>query len=140
MQNFMDLRPLFTLSFWLNVHAPFLTNREGFVFFLILAAVVIAGVIISLSANKRKLGRYVYLTRRKISNLLLSVGIVSLVFFFFMFERVRFFGARFWFLFIFIGAVVWVAFIFRFVKKEIPALKLRDEQRKQQGRYLSSKK
>lgn len=122
------------------MNAPFLTNRSGVIFFLFLAAIVIAGVVVSVLANKRKTGRYAYLKKRKIANLLLTTGMVSLVFFFFMFERVRFFGARFWFLLIAVWAIVWMVFIFRFVKKEIPAMRALDEQRKQQGKYFPSKK
>jgi len=136
----MDIRPFFTPSFWLTINAPFLTDRAGMIFFIILAAIVVAGIAVSLLANKRKLDRYAYLVCRKVANALLTTGIVSLVFFFFMFERVRFFGARFWFLFIVIGALAWAVCIVRFAKKEIPVLQMRDEQRKRQGKYFPSKK
>jgi magnesium-transporting ATPase (P-type) len=72
----------------------------------------------------------------RIASVCSSTGIVGLIWFFFTFEEIQFFGSRFWFLVIMTGAAFALVRVARFVQKEVPVLQHREQSRADVNRYL----
>lgn len=136
----IDLRPLANLDFWFNLEPGALSPSMEQFFFVFFGAFVILGAVVRVVArHKKKDDKYAVLIYRKVGQLLLTMGILGMLFFFFTFEEAYFLGARFWFLLWGIGVIAWAASIFRFARTTVPAMRERHQKGKENERYLPRK-
>ena len=68
------------------------------------------------------------------------MGILGVLLYFFSFEGIRLFGARFWYPVWMIVTVVWALLIIRFVTKDIPHAQEQTQTRQAIAKYLPGKK
>ncbi len=136
----IDLRPLISPSFWFSLFPDAmgpLFERGFFVFFGLL---IVVGAIVRIVARHRKEDKYVLRTFKRIGKMLLTMGLLGLLWFFFTFEEIYFLGARFWLLVWAVGLIYWIYTIVRYVKVEVPADRLAMQNKADFNKYLPRRK
>lgn len=132
----LDLRPLIKPSFWFDLTPTAMGPGFERLFFIVFAAMVIAGAATRIAARNKLTDKYERIIALRAANLAFAFGLVGFLIYFFTFEEIEFFGARFWFL-VWLGAlVVGVVRLVRYAKKEVPALRHRDQSRVEANKYL----
>jgi len=91
-------------------------------------------------SNRHERERYVAAIFAKVGYLLVTMGILGLIWFFFTYEQIPLLGARFWFLVWLLGVVAWVLWILRFTYKQVPSLRQRDKDRIERRKYFPPRK
>lgn len=132
----MDLRPLVQPSFWFDLTPVALAPFFERAFFVVFALFIIGGATLRIMGKNSKTDKYQRILVRKAARIAMSFGILGFVIYFFTFEEIQFFGARFWFLLWLVGLVVAVVRLVRFYKKEVPLLRHRDQSRVEANKYL----
>jgi len=110
------------------------------VFFVIFVAFLIGGAVVRIVVNHKERDRYVEAIIGRIANLLISMGALGLVWFFFTFEQIPLLGSRFWFLVWLLGLVVWAVYIAIFAYRKVPELRQADHDRKERMKYFPPRK
>ena len=135
-----DLRPLFHPSYWLTLEPPAVYSGSGRTAVLVFLAMIVASVVIRRVYVSRAKDRPQAEVLRRVSSMLVWMGVVGCVLFFFSYEQIRMMGARFWYLIWLAGLVVWIAAIVRYAKRDVPNARKRDEDRRARDKYLPGKK
>lgn len=107
----------------------------GFVLLLFLAVVVCRIVIMN-----KKQDHYLKMIGKRLITLCLTMGFLGVMIYFFSYEGIQLFGARFWYPIWGLGFVVWGAFIARFALKEIPALREKNMRQHAKSKYIPGRK
>lgn len=136
----IDLHPLITPSFWFSLFPEAMGPGFERAFFLFFGLMIVVGAIVRIVARHRKDDKYVVRTFQKIGKMLLVMGLLGMLWFFFTFEEIYFLGARFWLLVWIIGAGIWKFQIWRYVKKTIPAERLATQSKADFNKYLPRRK
>ncbi len=131
---------LFSLSFWFDKTPVPLTPGFEKAFFILFVLCLIAGAVVRIIAKRREREQYVAAIFAKVGYLLVTMGILGLIWFFFTFEQIPLLGSRFWFLIWLLGIIAWVLWILRFVYKEVPQLRQRDKDRVERMKYFPPRK
>ncbi len=76
----------------------------------------------------------------RISTLFVVMGLAGLILFFFGFERIQLFGARFWYPLWVVVTLVWGLTVLRFVKRDVPKMRERSLLRQVRDRYLPGRR
>lgn len=125
----LDIRPLFTLPFWFDLGPQAPSDAVSYGVFIAFGVLLVAGIAARLLRRRaeHKLTRVLI---RRASGIAIWAAVAGLAWFFCHFERVRFLGARFWFL-LWIGftAFAIVRFV-RFVRHDVPAMRARQDEHK----------
>jgi hypothetical protein len=132
----MDLRPLFSLTYWFDLDPEVISNQMAILLFGFFALVILGGITARIVSSRWRRDRYKHQLWQRAAQAAVTMGLVGLFFFFFLFENIRFFGARFWYLFWLIGAGVWIWHLVRFATKVTPAAKARDSLLELRDKYL----
>lgn len=132
----IDLHPLIEPSFWFDLSPDFLSPAFSKGFFLLFAALIVAGAVVRIIARSKTADRFAREIRLRIGSLLLTTGIFGMVWFFFSFEGIRLFGARFWFLGLIVMAIVWAVTIWRYAKTEVPQMREKAKSQADANKYL----
>ena len=106
------------------------------VFFGLFALCLVAGAVIRMMVRNAQYDKYKAIVLKKIASVCSWAGITGLLWFFLTFEEVQFFGSRFWFLVWIMSVCIASAMILRYVKKEVPLLKHREQSRADVNKYL----
>ncbi|MDP2586239.1 MAG: hypothetical protein Q8P32_00490 [Candidatus Komeilibacteria bacterium] len=118
------------LSFWFDKYPlPFFALAMWVALGVLIAAVAF-GAWSKWQSNKNGLDKLTKIVWQKLGSLFLSFGIVGLILMFFKQQRVPYLGMRFWLALWLVICLVWLAFILKFIFKEIPRIK---EERKKQA-------
>ncbi|MFA6018412.1 MAG: hypothetical protein WCT28_04200 [Patescibacteria group bacterium] len=128
--------PLVDWHFWLDLTPTRLASTFEAMFFAVFALSIIAGAVIRMMIRNGSYDRYRAEMLKRIAGICSTTGVVGLIWFFLTFEEIQFFGARFWFLVIFVGALIAVLRLIRFVKREVPVLQHREQSRADVNKYL----
>lgn len=107
----------------------------GFFLALILVAVVCRIVLMHSTKD-----RYVKLIGKRIITCCLTMGFLGLLLFFFSYEGIQLFGARFWYPLWDLGMILWIVVLVRFAIKDVPAMRERDLKQHAKSKYLGHKK
>lgn len=126
----------FQPTYWLTLQPPEINGLLGNAFFSVFVAFLILGIIGRIVVDRRGNDRYKKEIGGRISALLVTMGILGVILFFFSFEEIQLFGARFWYPVWVVATFVWIFFLIRFVKRDVPAKRAREESLKEQGKYL----
>lgn len=132
--------PSFLLpSYWLTMSPPNVWQGLGRFTVVLFLALLVAGVV----ARMRKqtaLDRYTIELYRRLASLCLTMGFLGLLLFFLSYEQVQLLGSRFFYLVWLIGLVVWSALLARYVRKDIPAKRLQEQERLAREKYLPKRR
>lgn len=134
------LSPLFDWHFWFDLTPTRMSPmfESGFFFLFVLA--LAAGAVLRMMVRNGKYDKYKAIVFKKIAALCSWSGIAGMIWFFFTFEEVQFFGSRFWILIGFVCIAIAKFSIWRYVKKEVPLLKHREQSRSEVNKYLPRRK
>lgn len=123
-------------TYWLTLQPPEVGGFLGSVVFGVFVALFVLGIIGRIVVAPRGDERYKKEIGNRIATLLITMGLLGVILFFFSFEEIQLFGARFWYPVWVMAILVWMFFLVRFVKRDVPAKRAREEALKTQGKYL----
>ncbi|MFH1404668.1 MAG: hypothetical protein ABIH21_01050 [Patescibacteria group bacterium] len=122
--------------YWINLKILDSTQGIGLFFTILFALFIIAGIVCKSVAKQKRSQRYLRIKLRHLGALFTTMGILGLLLSFFGYERVRFFGARLWYPIWVIVSLVWVAYIVKVIKKDIPLLRKKEKERIEREKYM----
>lgn len=132
----MNLRPLIDPGFWFDLTPVRMVPVFEASFFVLFAALVIGGAVIRIYLRNRPQEKYVAILWRRIAKIASISGVLGFVILFFAFEEVQVFGSRFWFLVWAVGVTYAAVSLARFMKHQVPQLRLREQSRAEVNKYL----
>ncbi len=132
----MNFQTLINPLYWLTTQSANVNGLLGKILFGVFLSLFILGIVSRIVAKHRTEDRYLKLVGQKFGILFVSAGLLGMLLFFFSFEAILFFGARFWYPILFIGFVVWFVNILRFIRREVPSMKARELQSKARSKYM----
>ena len=136
----MDIFTIIQPSYWLTIDPPQVNGFLGNLVFGAFILCFVIGIVSRIVASNRSQDRYIEQLGQRVGTLFVTMGLLGILLFFFSFERVQLFGARFWYPVWLVGVLVWVYYILRFAKRDIPAMRQRDLNRKSVSKYLPQRK
>lgn len=134
------LNQIFTPSYWFTFNSALVDGLIGNSVFGFFVVLFVLGIVTRLVSSQRTLDVYTQKVVTKSVTLLITMGLLGVALYFFSFERIRFFGARFWYLLWLMVLVVWVYKIVHHVREVIPAVRKRAIEQKEKQKYFPSKK
>lgn len=136
----MDLLNLLNYQVWLDISpGPFLSG--SFRVLTILFTVFLIGALIARRISQfETIDKLKKIAWRRVSSMLFWMGILGMIYLFFVFERVPIFSMRFWFLIWAAGVLVWLGFIVKYIKVDIPQKERELYNRWRFNKYLPKKK
>ncbi len=96
----------------------------------------VLGVLTKAFAPLRFTDRYALEVISKVTTLLITMGLIGMVLYFFSFERIRFFGARFWYPLWFLATMLWSVSILRYTKRDMPLKRQQVIERQEKRKYF----
>lgn len=130
------MNSLLSLLFWFDLTPVSFSPVFEKLFFFLFAFFILLASVSKIIARQKKGDRFTVSSYKRLSTMFTTLGILGMLWFFFSFEEVYFFGARFWFLLWLAGFIVWVGFLYRYMTVIIPAKKMRGEAKAQENKYL----
>ncbi|MBI2474966.1 hypothetical protein HYV69_00905 [Candidatus Uhrbacteria bacterium] len=128
--NFLDP------SYWFTLRPALVGGTEGKIIFGVFAILFVLGIVARIVSSNKTGDRYMKEVVERIATMLVTMGILGALLYFFSFEQIRLFGSRFWYLFWLIGIIVWCFFLLRFVKRTIPELRAHEALKAEQRKYF----
>ena len=124
---------LLNWNFWLNMSPGSFTSVSFYVFLLILAVFLVLALV-SGSFKKKKRGPY-FRIWRKLNVFAWSNLLIGLLLLFFAYELIPILSARIWVLLWGAGALVWLGFVLKSIKK-IPKIKEKIQKEQEYKKYI----
>lgn len=128
--------PLIDWQFWFDLTPIRMTSAFEGMFFGLFAVSIIAGAVIRMVTRNSAFEKYRAEMLKRIASILSTTGVVGVIWFFFTFEEIQFFGARFWFLVIMLGVAIAFIRLRLFLKRDVPVLQHRQQSRAEVNKYL----
>lgn len=136
----IDLHPIVQPSFWFALAPGYLTSPFSVILFVLFAAVVVGGAVTRIVGRHKSKDKFARESVMKVGAMLITMGCLGLVWYFFTFEGVSFLGSRFWFLVWLIGAIVWSVVLYRRIRRDVPAMREKEMNRVSVNQYLPRRK
>jgi uncharacterized membrane protein len=130
----------FDFSYWFTLRPAQVGGLSGNILFGIFVLMFVLGIVARIVSSNKTTDRYVRDFGYRIGTLLITMGILGILLYFFSFERIRLFGSRFLYGFWVIGFFVWCFFLVRFARRTIPQKRVHDREREERRKYLPSRK
>lgn len=126
----------FQPSAWFTLRPAAIGGLSGNIIFAVLVLLFVLGIVSRIVAGNKVDDRYMRTLGERVGTMLMTMGGLGLLFFFFSYERIQLFGAPFWYLFWAVGLIVWIVFLARFAKKTIPQMRSSEVERIEKRKYL----
>lgn len=140
MMKFMSFLEFLNPINWFSLTIPNVDGPGRFLF-VFFAVLFIAGIVVRMNATKlRKIKKHFSKFLTSLATLFLTMSSLGGLLYFFSYERVRFFGARFWYPVWVIAFVIWLVLVIIYVKRKIPAFEHADKKQAEINKYLPSRK
>lgn len=130
---------LLTWSYWFSLQARELMPSVKTGIAVAFAALVVLGLLARSMAKKRSGDMFWAEGGKRFASMALWMGFLGLFFVWCTHELVYFFGARFWFLALAAGALVWAASIARFLIAVVPKKRSEYEERARIAKWIPKK-
>ena len=130
------LNPLY----WFSLQPANVDGLLGNLLFGFILLLFLAGVVCRIVIMNKKQDHYVKMIGKRLITLCLTMGFLGVMMYFFSYEGIQLFGARFWYPMWVLGFVVWGTFITRFALKEIPALREKNLRQHAKSKYIPGRK
>ncbi len=130
----------FQPSYWFTTQPPEVTGTLGTILFVLFVLCFVLGIVGRIVTDRKEQDRFKREIGGRISTLLITMGLLGILLYFFSYERAHFFGARFWYPVWAIIVGVWAYYIVRYVRQDVPAMKARSASRRAAGAYLPKSK
>ena len=139
--NMMSIIDYLHPNYWLSLHIPHVSSGAGRLLFVFFSLMVIVGVVVRvMSANRKKTHRRMSVLLSRVSVLLLTMGIIGAVLYFFSYEEARFLGSRFWYPVWILSTLIWTGLITYYTKKKVPGMLIEEKERLEREKYLPGRK
>lgn len=112
---------LLSINFWFQMQPDMFIPWVGMTFLVVFTVMAIVGVVAKIYGVKAGLDKFVRRAVERAGNLLLTMGLIGLLIYFFTFEHVPILSMRLWLLVWLLSALAWVWSIARYVRVDIPA-------------------
>ncbi len=122
------------------MNPPEVGGLLGTIVFVVFVVFFVLGIVGHLVSERKGSDRFVRTVGHRISTLLVTMGLLGVLLFFFSFEGIRMFGARFWYPLWVILVVVWAFLIVRYLKCDVPLQRARETSSRAQRQYLPGRK
>ncbi len=127
---------LMSFSYWFSLTPPALSLGHARVWGVIGLLLIVAAIIVRRMARRQQGPEFLKQPWVRAARLLTTSGFFLWLFLFFRYERIPFFGARFWLLLLIIGDLIWIAVILRHIFIRIPAQRKSWEADREKRKYL----
>lgn len=136
-----DFHTLLTWQFWFDIApsplAP-ISIGIGFGFF---AALVLIGILLRvLTTKKSAMDRFTDETLRRFSKEGITMGVLGLILFFFSYEQIHLFGAKFWYILWLAVSLVWLGMTLWYALRTVPSKRAAAKERIEREKYLPKSK
>lgn len=138
----IDITKLSSIPYWLNPGPGDLSVPYLYFFLIFFGFILALKILLRLIGRQYIVGfhrsqqRIVY----RVETLLLTMGLLGLLWSFFRFELVPYFSARYWLIVWLLGFVIWAYLIYHYARFEVPQILERDRERAQKIRYTTAKR
>lgn len=132
--------PFLNPLYWLSLDAANVGNLLGKILLGLFLLLFIVGVVCRIVLIHKSKDRYLKLIGKRLVTCCVTMGLLGVVLFFFSYEGIRFFGARFWYPLWTIGLLGWAISIARFVMKDVPAMREKNVKQHAKSKYIPGRK
>ena len=130
------IRPLLSIHYWIDLRPADITPIFFTILGVKLAVFFAAGIVLRVLAGRKRKNPPLFRVLTRIARMLFTISFVGVVFYFFDYEGVYALSARFWWLLIAAGVIVWTVFIILDIVKRYPAEKRVLAERLRREKYL----
>lgn len=135
------LSDLMSVRYWMTPNPGVISDQTA-LFFAVFFGTFILLKILLLTMGRQyivSLSKYHKALVYRLENLLVTMGILGLLWLFFVYELIPFFSGRFWFIIWALVVAIWAYYIFYSASVEVPVLVRRDKERESARKYLPRK-
>ena len=129
-----------SLAYWLTLDPPIMSGWIGQMIFLLFIACFAMGCAARMIGIRRMPDKHAERLMSRVGTALLVMGFLGVFLFFFSYEGVRLFGAKFWYPLWLLGLIIWIAYYGWIAKRRIPLWRQQEQERKQKDAYLPSRR
>jgi len=126
-----------TLSFWLDAHPVFFSLPAYWTLLIVCLAAIAFGLVSTYLTIKvyqpRSLANSLW---TRLGSWAYGFGLVGLLLTFLKQQRTPYLGMRLWFALWFLGFIVWLGFILKYIFIEVPKIKKEQQKKKELEKYL----
>jgi hypothetical protein len=126
--------------YWISVEPPSTDGVTGYVYFGVIAAFILAAIVFRVLRGRVKDNRARAELFRHLGRLLMSMGVIGLVLYFFSYENLRFLGGRFWYLLWALATLLWAGWIVWHATRTLPAMNTVAREQSEREKYLPKPK
>ncbi len=127
------------ISYWFALY-PSAWNQSGKIYIWAALLVLVFGFILKIFLIFKKNKGVGRKTLNKLSNCLITLSLLAVIYWFMRQQLVPFFSSRFWLLLLFITAIVWLVFIILYFLRKKREEKINLERTALYGKYLPGQK
>lgn len=127
-------------SYWFTLRPAEVGGTSGTILFVVFVLMFVAGIVARIVAANKTDDRYLRDMGERVATLLITMGLLGIVLYFFSYERIRLFGSRFFYAFWLIGIFAWGYVLVRFAHRTVPQMRQRDSLRAEQRKYFPQRR
>lgn len=130
------LKPLITLNFWFNTNPPSFVPPVFLGLGILLIVIFIVGIVIKWYGYKLRSNPPLHRVLSRIGRADIAIAVIGGFLYFVSYEQIQFVSMRFWWLLLFVAAIVWAVFIVLDILKRYPVEKKVRAERMEKEKYL----
>lgn len=131
---------IFHPLFWFSLEAANVGGLLGKMLLAFFLLLILVGVVCRMVLMHSSQDRYVKMVVKRMITFCLTMGFLGLLLYFFSYQGIQLFGARFWYPLWDLGAVVWIVSIAKFALKEVPRLREKNMVQSVKSKYIPGRK
>ncbi|MHB8830615.1 MAG: hypothetical protein ACYC44_00635 [Patescibacteria group bacterium] len=131
---------LLTFDFWFQMQPPMFLPWIGTTLLVFFIALAIMGLVAKVYGMKANLDKFVRRAVERAGTLLLTMGLLGLLFYLFVFESVPILSMRVWLIVLLLSGLAWAWSILRYVRVEIPRINQLKAEREKLNKWLPKSK
>lgn len=129
------MKDLLSFSYWFDVTPVRMSPAIEIGFFVFFALLIILGSMLRMM-RKNKTDKFEKETLRRLAVASTVYGVLGLLWLFFTFEEISYFGMRFWFLVGMIALLISISTVIRYTKFKVPVMRLQEQSKVEANKYL----
>ncbi|MDD5726009.1 MAG: hypothetical protein PHC53_01170 [Patescibacteria group bacterium] len=131
---------LLTFDFWFQMQPSMFLPWIGTTLLVIFIALAIMGLVAKLYGIKANLDKFNRRAVERVGTLLLTMGLLGLLFYLFVFESVPILSMRVWLIVLLLSGLAWAWSILRYIRVEIPRINQLKAEREKLNKWLPKSK
>jgi len=125
---------------WFTLRSAEVGGLSGKFIFGFFVLLFVLGIVCRIVSSHKTEDRYMRGLGERLGVMFLTMGFLGVLLYFFSFERISLFGARFWYVLWTAGLIVWITRLIRVAMVTIPQEKKRAQQQAEQQKYFPGRK